>query len=43
MTDKTKTVTLDKGEVSFNNTICILSENSEKQATSTKGTYIKEP
>jgi hypothetical protein len=42
MTDKTKTITLDKVEVPFNNTLCILSENSEKQATSTKETYIKE-
>jgi hypothetical protein len=36
MTDKTKTITLDKVEVPFNNTLCILSDNSEKKATSIK-------
>ena len=36
MTDKTKTITLDKVEVPFNNTLYVLIENSEKKAQSTK-------
>ena len=39
---KAKTVNLDREEFSLNNIPCILSENSEKQATPTKGNYIKE-
>jgi hypothetical protein len=42
MTNKTKTITLDKVEVPFKNTLYVLSENSEKKADSTKGTYRKE-
>ena len=42
MTDKTKTITLDKVEVPFNNTLYVLIENLEKKAESTKGTYRKE-
>jgi hypothetical protein len=42
MTDKTRTITLDKVEVPFNNTLYVLSENSEKKEESTKGTYRKE-